>query len=157
MTSTLADQIGTAVRRLLQVRFVRFGAVGASGTLVNMLVLYTMQEHLLLFIEPAQLRLNVSLAIAILVATVNNFTWNRAWTWADRGEFIGARPLLQFGKYAAACWLGITIQFMLTHLLALSMHYLIANIIAILIASVFNFLVNDAWTFEGLRLRRKRA
>lgn len=144
------------LQRLLRIRFVKFGTVGASGTVVNLLVLYLLQEHLLAFIGSPELRLNLSLAGAILVATINNFTWNRAWTWADRGEFFGARSLAQFGKYASACWLGILVQFLLTKLLAASMHYLLANLLAIVAASVFNFVLNDMWTFEGLRLRRRR-
>lgn len=143
------------LQRAMGWRFVKFGTVGASGTVVNVLVLYLLQEHLLTFIASTELRLNLSLAGAILVATVNNFTWNRLWTWADRGEFFGARPLVQFGKYASACWLGILIQFLLTKLLAASMHYLLANVVAIVAASVFNFVINDFWTFEGLRLRSR--
>lgn len=141
--------------RLVGVRFVKFGLVGTTGTVVNMSVLYLMQEYLLLFIALPELRLNVALAVAILCATINNFSWNRIWTWADRGALFGTRPLVQFLKYASACWLGITIQFLLTKWLAGHFHYLVANLIGIVAASVFNFLLNDVWTFEGLRLRRK--
>lgn len=147
--------IGALLSRLLRVRFVKFGTVGASGTVVNMLVLYLMQEHLLAFIPTPEVRLNASLVAAIFCATLNNFTWNRVWTWADRGEFVGATPFLQFSKYATACWLGISIQFLVTKLLAGQFHYLLANLIGIVAASVFNYLLNDSWTFEGLRLRRK--
>lgn len=159
LTSTIEKQswLQRQLRRLLGLRFVKFGLVGASGTVVNLLVLYLLQEHLLRFVESPDARLNLALAGAILLATINNFGWNRVWTWADRGELIGARPLVQFGKYASACWLGIAIQFLLTKLLATSMHYLVANVLAIILASVFNFVLNDVWTFEGLRLRRRRS
>jgi len=52
-------------------RYLKFGVVGASGTLVNLLVLYLAQEFFLASIEPATQRLYASLACAIGLATVN--------------------------------------------------------------------------------------
>lgn len=72
-----APVLGTLLRH----RFTKFGIVGFSGTIVNLLVLYTNQEILLRSIYPQERRLSYSLTIAILVATVNNFSWNRYWTW----------------------------------------------------------------------------
>ena len=65
-------------------RYVKFGLVGASGTVVNLAVLYVAHEHLFRSIEPEGSKPYASLALAIAVATVNNFTWNRLWTWSDR-------------------------------------------------------------------------
>ncbi len=65
-------------------RYVKFGLVGASGTVVNMVVLYGAQEFLFAAIADPRQRLYASLALAIGIATVNNFTWNRLWTWSDR-------------------------------------------------------------------------
>lgn len=137
-------------------RVFRFGLVGASGTVVNMAVLYLCQEHLLRFIADGAARLNLSLAIAILCATINNFSWNRGWTWADRGGVSSARRLVQFGQYASACWVGIALQFGITKLLAAHLYYLVANLAAILVASAFNYLLNDLWTFGGIRLWWRR-
>ncbi len=157
MSAGITERLRALVATLLKIRFVRFGTVGASGTVVNLVVLYLAQERLFAAIEPRETRLNLALGLAILCATINNFAWNRIWTWADRGPMFGARPVVQFVKYAAACWLGIAIQFVLTKLLADHVHYLIANVVAIVLASVFNFVLNDLWTFEGLRLRRRVA
>jgi putative flippase GtrA len=144
------------IGRLLRHRFIKFGVVGASGTLVNVVVLYLAQEILFQAIEPASQRLNVSLAVAIFFATINNFLLNRAWTWLDRREQVHTPLLLQFGQYTIACWLGIALQFALTHAFASRMHYLLANVLAILIASVANFLLNDHWTFGRLRILIRR-
>ena len=134
---------------LLRHRYIKFGTVGASGMVVNLSVLYLAQERLFTFIEPPSMRLNLSLAVAIFFATINNFTWNRIWTWADRKHHNAERStVLQFAQYAVACWLGIALQVAFTKILALSLHYLIANLIAIVLASIFNFLVNDLWTFR---------
>ncbi len=140
------------IGRLLRHRFVRFGIVGASGTAVNVAVLYLAQELLFQSIDPASLRLNVSLAVAIFFATINNFLLNRAWTWLDRRAQVRTPILVQFGQYTIACWLGIALQFALTHVFASRLHYLLANVLAIIIVSVVNFVVNDHWTFGGLRM-----
>jgi len=139
-------------------RYIKFGLVGASGTVVNMAVLYVAQEFLFATIAAPRERLYASLALAIAIATVNNFTWNRLWTWADRVKAARAQhqhldrtpwPVLagQFGRYTLASWLGIALQYGLTLWLSHSLHYLLANVIAIVVASVSNFLANDRWTF----------
>jgi dolichol-phosphate mannosyltransferase len=144
------------IGRLLRHRFIKFGVVGASGTVVNVVVLYVTQEFLFQTIEPPSLRLNISLAAAIFFATINNFLLNRAWTWFDRREHVHTPVVLQFGQYTIACWLGIGLQFVLTHAFAHQMHYLMANVLAIIIASVANFVVNDHWTFGRLRMLIRR-
>ncbi len=129
-------------------RFMRFGTVGASGVVVNLVVLYLCQEYLFSAIASASMRLNASLAMSILLSTVNNFYWNRAWTWHDRQQRPDKHLLLHFGQYAFAVWIGIAVQFILTKMLVVHVHYLIANASAIVIASVFNFVVNNYWTFR---------
>ncbi len=136
------------VQRLTHWRFFKFGVVGASGTLVNLAVLRLAQEIVFRAITPPSTRLNYSLCLAILVATINNFTWNRRWTWQDRSRKPGKSVFAQFGQYALACWVGIAMQFAITKLLAGYFAYLVANLIAIVLASAFNFGVNHWWTFR---------
>lgn len=141
-------------------RYVKFGLVGASGTVVNLAVLYVAHEHLFRSIEPEGSKPYASLALAIAVATVNNFTWNRLWTWSDRLRQVAplqpggvASPgfyvlLGQLGRYTLASWFGIALQYGLTLWLSQTLHYMVANVIAIVIASVSNFMANDRWTFN---------
>jgi putative flippase GtrA len=141
------------LRWVLGHRFLKFGAVGASGTAVNLGVLYLGQEFLFAAIEPAGTRLNASLALAIFCATVNNFAWNRSWTWADRRQRNLHKPLLlQFGQYALACWFAIVLQIVFTKTFAgMGFHYIVANLAAIVLASVFNFALNDLWAFGRMK------
>lgn len=153
----LRDRLWRLIDWLHGFRYVRFGLVGASGTVVNLVVLYTAHEFLFSSIEPPGSKPYFSLALAIAIATVNNFTWNRLWTWSDRihataieeGQRLRKRSLLaQLLQYATASWLGILLQYALTLWLAHFMHYMLANVIAIVIASVSNFIANDRWTFR---------
>ena len=142
-----------ALHWLEKFRYVKFGIVGASGTVVNLLVLYIGREYLFNHIETPGDKPYISLALAIAVATLNNFTWNRLWTWSDRtidthSKVVPAPMVRQFGKYALASWFGIALQYGLTLWLSNMLHYMLANIVAIVIASVSNFLANDKWTFK---------
>lgn len=142
------------VGALFRPRFIKFGIVGASGVVVNLAVLYVGQEYLFAEVAQETLRLNLSLALAIFIATISNFFWNRRWTWQDRKHHQRVPVVVQFIQYALACWVGIAVQFGLTNLFALFLHYLVANLIAVVIASLFNFVANDFWTFGRLKIWR---
>ena len=158
---TAQNRIFALIEWLKGFRYIKFGLVGASGTVVNMAVLFAGQEYLFQYIQAPRSRLYASLALAIAVATLNNFTWNRLWTWADRIRLAQADAAqqgkststlhtwaTQLSQYALASWFGIALQYGLTLWLAHAVHYMLANVIAILIASVSNFLANDRWTFR---------
>jgi dolichol-phosphate mannosyltransferase len=155
--TTLTERLWCLIDWLHGFRYVRFGLVGASGTVINLAVLYTAHEYLFSAFEPPGGKPYFSLALAIVLATINNFTWNRLWTWSDRQHAtssqreaaISKRHLLaQLVQYATASWIGIALQYALTLWLAHYMHYMLANLIAILIASVSNFITNDRRTFR---------
>jgi len=157
----LRMRTASLLRRIFSRRFLKFGTVGVSGIVVNQGVLYLMQEHVFHLPNVAGevdwLQLNASLAIAIFLATLNNFYWNRLWTWKDRVELHPRPWLVQFGQYTVSCGLSIVLQFVFTNLLAPHVYYLIANFIAIGITSVLNFLLNDIWTFGRLRFKSQAA
>jgi len=140
-------RIASLIRRIFSRRFLKFGTVGASGTVVNIGVLFMAQEFLFNTVQTIEIRLNLSLALAIFLATLNNFFWNRLWTWADRKQYHHLSLPAQFGQYSLACSLSIILQIVFTNLLAPHFYYQIANLIAIGVTSAFNFLLNDIWTF----------
>jgi dolichol-phosphate mannosyltransferase len=142
--------VGTILRH----RFTKFGAVGFSGTIVNLAVLFLSQEFLFAGVQPEETRLSYSLALAIFVATINNFLWNRFWTWRDRKGKTRHGFFVQMGQYFLASWLSIALQFVATKIGAHFVHYILANIIAIILAAVVTFVLNDIWTF---RVRKTKA
>jgi putative flippase GtrA len=129
-------------------RFVKFGAVGASGTIINIAVLYACQEFLLLQIADFHSRLNYSIAIAITLATISNFYFNRRLTWRDRQYEASPGVMVLFFKYVAAAGVSIAIQSLMTKSLSLYLHYILANLVAIGVSSIFNFVANDKLTFR---------
>jgi dolichol-phosphate mannosyltransferase len=145
------------LRRIFSKRFLKFGTVGASGTVVNIGVLYFAQEHIFHAVQQTEIKLNLSLALAIFLATLNNFFWNRLWTWKDRVQNQHRSWLAQFGQYTLACWLSIALQVLFTNLLAPHVYYQYANLIAIGLTSVLNFVLNDIWTFGRVKLSQHSA
>lgn len=156
--SALQRAVLWALALLERYRYIKFGIVGASGTVVNLTMLHIGHEYIFNQIEASYNKPYISLAVAIAIATLNNFTWNRLWTWSDRvktleqSESPGPVSLrllaTEFVQYATASAFGSGLQYVLTLLLSGSMDYRLANIIAILAASVSNFLANDRWTFK---------
>ena len=153
----LRMRTASLLRRIFSTRFLKFGTVGVSGIVVNQGALYVMQEHVFHVQSVAGqvdwLLLNVSLSVAIFLATLNNFFWNRLWTWRDRVQHQQRPWIVQFGQYTLACGVSIALQFVFTNLLAPHVYYLIANFIAIGVTSVLNFLLNDIWTFGRLKFK----
>ena len=142
-------RLPASLQPMLRWRFIKFGLVGASGTVINVLVLYVAQEFLLRRIADFHTRLNYAIALAITLATINNFYWNRRLTWRDRAHVVHHSALFLFAKYVMAAGLAIALQSLLTKWLALQhIHYILANLIAIVLASVVSFVANDRLTFR---------
>ena len=144
----LVRRLPTKLQPMARWRFVKFGAVGASGTVINIAVLYACQEFLLLQITDFHSRLNYSIAIAITLATISNFYFNRRLTWRDRQYDTSPGVMVLFFKYVAAAGVSIAIQSLMTKSLSLYLHYIVANLVAIALSSVFNFVANDRLTFR---------
>ena len=147
-TENLVSRLPPRLQPMARWRFIKFGMVGASGTVINVAVLYLAQEYLLVGIADFRTRLNFSIAMAITLATINNFYWNRRLTWRDRKHQVNRSALFLFSRYVMAAGVAIVVQSLLTKWLSLHLHYLIANLVAIALASLFSFVANDRMTFR---------
>ena len=148
LVEVLISRLPARLQPMARWRFIKFGAVGASGTVINIAVLYACQEFLLLQIADFHARLNYSIAIAITLATISNFYFNRRLTWRDRQVEASPSVLVLFFKYVAAAGVSIAIQSVMTKSLSIYLHYIVANLVAIGVSSIFNFVANDKLTFR---------
>ncbi|MEB3219089.1 MAG: glycosyltransferase [Nostocales cyanobacterium 94392] len=122
-------------------RFIRFGLVGLSGVFVDMTILYLLSDP-----NTLALPLTRSKIIAGEIAIFNNFLWNDAWTFADVAvQQKGLKQRLKrFLKFNIICLAGLVINVLVLNLIfnfVISNRY-IANLIAIAVATVWNFWVN---------------
>ena len=60
--------------------------------------------------------------------------------------------MVQFGQYILSCGVSIGLQILFTNVLAPHIYYMVANLIAIVVTSILNFLLNDIWTFGRMKL-----
>lgn len=131
-------------------RFLRFGIVGLSGVFVDFLVLWLASQMLGFSMTAAktdlgQLEIFISKIAAVEIAIINNFIWNDLWTFRDASiKQSGFKfKLLRFLRFNLACTIGALINISLfIGLVKLGMSLLLANLIAIVISTTWNYLIN---------------
>ena len=122
----------------------KFGMVGLSGIVVN--------EGLLIYLkEYVQLALPVASIIAIELSIMSNFILNDLWTFgADQGEHALGSGWQRFASFQFVSVGGAAINFVILNVLAVwvGIDYQIANVLGILVAFLWNFVVNRRVTWE---------
>ncbi len=130
---------GASEQRLgLGFKFLKFCFVGATGVVVNSLALY-------LLYQTAGLPLLVASPLAIELSIVNNFVLNDRWTFQQNSH-----SLARFLKFNLVSLGGLVIASGTLYALvqAEGMHYLLANLVGIGLATMWNFFVNIVWTWR---------
>jgi dolichol-phosphate mannosyltransferase len=131
-------------------RYGQFCLVGGTGVVVDMGVLWALAS-------PAMLGWNLSLSkvLAAEVAIFNNFLWNDLWTFrglsASRNDWRARWARL--GKFNLICVAGIGWSVLLLNLqaYALDMNVYVANLVAIVIVSLWNYFMNLRFGWGGKR------
>lgn len=122
-------------------KFIRFGLVGLSGVFVDMAVLYLLSDA-----STLALPLTRSKIIAGEIAIFNNFLWNDAWTFADVSmqQKGWKQRIKRFLKFNVVCLAGLVINVLVLNVVYnfLIPNQYIANLIAIAVATIWNFWVN---------------
>lgn len=131
------------------IRFLKFALVGLSGTFLDFGVLVGLKEIL-------DLGTLLANSLAFSTGVINNFTWNRVWTYADARQ---KRMWLQLMQFFVVSIVGVTLnnaivlwlEQPLGELLHLaSSGYLPAKILATGLVVFWNFLANRYWTFRDV-------
>ena len=149
MSRCVAD-LRTYLRKHLskeQRRFLKFCTVGASGVPVNLLFLWIGHNWIFTALEP-QLRVPLASGLGFLVSVLTNFLLNDFWTWSDRDKQQGSMlgRCLRFYLVSSA---GGAIQVgCATGLHHVGLHYLLAQLCGIALATAINYVVNNIWTFR---------
>ncbi|HUX86454.1 MAG TPA: GtrA family protein [Chloroflexota bacterium] len=118
-------------------RLFRFGVVGVSGVVVNLVFIR-------LFFGQFHWTPSLAAALASEFAVVNNFFWNNWWTFGQ--QTFSPRRFVRF-NVASLGGLAITTAVFTILVESLGMYYLIANLIAIGAATSWNFLASVFWTW----------
>ena len=137
---TLRDQEKGSRLSIFAKHAAKYYAVGASGVLVNLGLLFFLTEYVGLWYF-------LSYTLAISASITSNFILNKLWTF--KGSINSQRTLLMYGKFVSVSILGMAIQLGSVYLLVetLSVYYMLAALISICIAGGINFMINRRWTF----------
>jgi len=123
----------------LLTRLSKFLVVGGIGVLVNSFVLFVLFQW-------GHLPLVIASILATELAIINNFYCNDRWTFKQPHI-----TLSRFARFNLVSLSGLLITTGTLWVLAghMGLYYLVANLLGIGLATVWNFVVNSLWTWGG--------
>lgn len=129
----------TALTRVAA-HWLRFNAVGLAGVLVQLAVLWFL-------VNVARLHYLPATVLAVESAVLHNFVWHKTWTWSDRRQASVVSTLVRFNlTNGAVSVLGnLLIMWLLAG--AAGLTPVAANLAAIGICSLVNFILCDQFVF----------
>jgi dolichol-phosphate mannosyltransferase len=131
------------------VQLVQFGLVGASGYLVNLTVFAVLTGSGLFFRDGSDglgVHYIPAAVMAFCVAVMNNFFWNRHWTFDARHGHAG----FQAARFFTVSVVALGAQLTALELLISSgnVSEFQAQAISVALAMPLNFIGNKIWTFD---------
>lgn len=123
----------------IPVQFIKFCLVGSTGALIHLGLLYSLTEFLHIWYV-------LSAAIGFTVAVLNNFVWDRLWTFKNTSPRIPRQLVMFFTINVISLCINLSVLYVLTEYAG--MWYIEAQIVAILVAVTNNFLGNRRFTFS---------
>jgi putative flippase GtrA len=124
-------------------RWVKFNAVGGIGIVVQLAALAFLRSFLKLDYLPAT-------GLAVELAVIHNFLLHVRFTWADRPASRWAQSLVRLAKFNASNGaVSLAGNLVLMRLLVgeMKLNYVVANLVAIVVCSLVNFLLGDRFVF----------
>jgi dolichol-phosphate mannosyltransferase len=136
----LARRVHLASRRPENwVELFKFGVVGATGYVINLLAFAGLVKGLDVH--------HIAAAVgAFCVAVTNNFVLNRGWTFRATEGHAGFQAARFLAVSVAALGINLVVLYLLADVLGMS--ELAAQAIAVATAMPFNFAGNKLWTFR---------
>jgi len=121
-------------------QLVRFAAVGASGYGVNLAV-FALCVHAL------AIDYKLAAVVAFVVSVVNNFWWNRHWTFSAKQ----AHPIEQGARFFAVSLVafGLTYVVLVSLVDGAGMAKVVAQAIAIAAGTPLSFVGQKLWSFRA--------
>jgi len=125
-------------------RWMKFNAVGGIGIGVQLAALAVLRSGL-------KLDYLLATGLAVEIAVIHNFLWHERFTWVDRPAARPLQSLVRFAKFNLSNGaVSIVGNLVLMRLLVgeVKLNYVAANLIAIVVCSLVNFLLGDRFVFD---------
>ena len=129
-------------------QFVKFCLVGGSGVVVDMTILHFLAKR-------CGWNVSLSKVCSAEAALLNNFLWNEVWTFrgavGGRTKYAGVTQRLW--RFHAICGVGIGLAVCFLHLFYrwLGCNLYVANFLAILLVTLWNFGLNARFNWRVTR------
>jgi putative flippase GtrA len=126
-------------------RWIKFNAVGGVGIVVQLAALAVLRSWL-------KLDYLLATGLAVEIAVIHNFLWHERFTWADRPVRRPMQSLVRLAKFNASNGaVSMVGNLGLMRLLVgeMKLNYVVANLIAIVVCSLVNFLLSDRFVFDA--------
>jgi putative flippase GtrA len=122
-------------------QLIRFAAVGASGYVVNLAVFA-------ICVHAVGIDYKLAAVVAFAVSVLNNFWWNRHWTFRSRRE---AHPVEQALKFFAISLVAFGFSYVVLVSLVDGAHFpkVVAQAISIAAATPLSFVGQKLWSFKA--------
>ncbi|HZY96525.1 MAG TPA: GtrA family protein [Candidatus Cybelea sp.] len=125
-------------------QFLKFGIVGASGFIVNLIVFTLLQRVVPNHTRPLQY--DVIYTIAFLTGGVSNYYLNRIWTFRSAGH-----PVREGAQFLSVSILALIVGLVVSALVAPRLGHGHRTWFVATVAGIFvNFFLNKYWTFRHL-------
>jgi putative flippase GtrA len=124
-------------------RWLKFSAVGLLGMGVQLLVLAILTKWKMHYL--------LATALAVEAAVLHNYFWHRRWTWS--GREIANGSLWRFHAGNGLLSIAGNLLWMRIFTGWLHVPVLPANLMAIALMTIVNFLVGDRWVFKSIASR----
>jgi putative flippase GtrA len=174
MIRAVAGRFGAKRAKEME-RFLRFAVVGASGAVIDLGLLFILQQTII----PPTRGLTVALAsgIAFFAAVMSNFIWTRYWVYPESRSRSMRRQLAMFttvsviGGAFRVVWMAllafpigeritpllapiiqsVTGSFEVTRFTEARIGSVVAQLIAMVVIMLWNFFANRYWTYNDVR------
>jgi len=138
--SVLENRAVRALRRPHNwIQLAKFGVVGLSGYVVN-LVVYAF------LLKQVGLHYLVAASVSFLVAATNNYIWNRLWTFRHQRGHVAYQGL-RFLVVAVLAY-GANLLVLTGLVEVVGVDKIVAQAIAIVLVTPLNFIGNKLWSFR---------
>jgi len=121
-------------------QFFKFCTVGFFGAVINLVFLW-------LLVEKAHFYYLLAATVSFILSVINNYFLNKYWTFNE----IGKAKTKQFFSFLLISLLGLLINLFVMYLLVTIylINYLLAQFVAIITVTFWNFFMNKYFTFKN--------
>jgi|SRR5208283_2884964 len=128
------------MKKPISIVFIKYAAVGAIGTALDVGSLYV-------FVDWLHIPVLIAAAFSFILAVINNFVLNKFWTFQNTDRNVRR----QFIKFSIVSIIGLALTeiCMSIFVYLLGIWYIVAKLITSGIVLTWNFLANKNWTFTN--------